>query len=245
MVSASEATEALVAFEGLLALVDEHVSLELVAVREARHAKLACVGPLSGVDAQVSPEVGHLDELAIAMVAVVRLFARMQAHVCFQVMVTREALVALATLKRLLARMGPLVVLQDVLVAEASLANWTNEHFLPSWRAHTRGGARRASRPGRVGSTRLRARLARRDHIERERRGTVTSVRARLGARRRIHIPCTQIAEEVGKTAARGLTSEVRHGGGGCGHDFSAQGDQRVADEVRVGCFFQCSSTGT
>lgn len=87
----AEAHSAVLALEGLLALVDEDVGLELVRVAELGGAELAGVGTFAGVDAEVATEVRDLDELALAVAAVVGLFAGVEAHVRFQVVVARES----------------------------------------------------------------------------------------------------------------------------------------------------------
>ena len=127
----AESSGAELALERLLALVDEHVGLELVRVGEPRRAQFAGVGPLARVDAQVAPQVGDLHELAVAVRTVVRLLARMQTHVRLEVVVAGESLAALLALERLLARVRPLVVLQDVLVAESPVADGAAKHLVP------------------------------------------------------------------------------------------------------------------
>ena len=72
VVASAEASVAVLALEGFLALVDEHVSLQLVRVGEPRRAQVAGVGPLAGVYTQVAPQVGHLHKLTVAVRAVVR-----------------------------------------------------------------------------------------------------------------------------------------------------------------------------
>lgn len=54
MMTPPEFAGAELALEGLLALVDQHVRLELVGIGEARSAQLARVWPLAGVNAEVS-----------------------------------------------------------------------------------------------------------------------------------------------------------------------------------------------
>ena len=51
VVAAAEASEAVLALEGFLAFVDEHVRLQLVRVGEARRAQVAGVRALARVDA--------------------------------------------------------------------------------------------------------------------------------------------------------------------------------------------------
>src|SRR5699024_530244 len=67
MVAASKSAHALFAFERLLALVDQHVGLQLVGVGESTGAQFAGIGSLPGVDPQMAPQVGHLHELAVAV----------------------------------------------------------------------------------------------------------------------------------------------------------------------------------
>ena len=72
VVTASESALAVLALEGLLALVDEHVRLELVRVGEARRAQFTGIRTLARVHPQVTPQVGHLNELTVAVRTVVR-----------------------------------------------------------------------------------------------------------------------------------------------------------------------------
>ena len=60
---------------GLLVLVYQHVSLQLVGVREVAGADLALVRPLPRVDPDVSPQVGHLYELSVTVRTTVRLLS--------------------------------------------------------------------------------------------------------------------------------------------------------------------------
>lgn len=132
VVPPTEPTQALLAFKRLLSLVDQHMSLELVAVREPGSTELASVGALARMYPQVTSQVGHLHKLTIAVCAVVWLLSSVQPHMSLEMVVTRETLVALFALERLLARVCPLVILKDVLVAETPITDATHEYLVPS-----------------------------------------------------------------------------------------------------------------
>lgn len=127
MMAPTELHVTALALERLLAIVHQHMGLQLIRIAELTLANLAGVGPLTGMDAQMTPQIGHLHKLAIAVGAVIGLLTRMQAHVRLQMMVTGEALVALGALERLLAGVGALMVLEDMLVAKAARADLARE----------------------------------------------------------------------------------------------------------------------
>lgn len=111
MMSSAESSEALGAFERLLALVDQHMSFQLVAVGKAGRTQLALVWLLAGVDSDMASQVSNLDEASLAGAADVGFLARMESHVRLQMVVARKPLVALRTFERLLARVRTFMVL--------------------------------------------------------------------------------------------------------------------------------------
>jgi hypothetical protein len=132
MVTPPKLPFAFVASERLLALVDEHVSLELVRIGEGGVTEVALVRLFAGVNSQVSPQVCDLNKLSIAVGAVVRLLSSVQPHVRFEMVIPREPFVTDATLERFFTRVSALVVLQDVLVPERPIADFAGEDFVPT-----------------------------------------------------------------------------------------------------------------
>lgn len=118
MVFPAVAGVAFITVERTLAVVAEHVGLELVGIAELLLAHLALVGFLAGVHSEVPPQVGDLDELPVAVRAGVGLLTGVKPHMGLEVVVPGESLVAFRAFEGLLAGVGSFVVLEDVLVAE-------------------------------------------------------------------------------------------------------------------------------
>ena len=106
-----EFSVAFVTSKGLLPLVDEDVSFELVGVGEARQAYVTFVGPFASMDPKMAPEVGNLNKLPVTVRAAVGLFTGMQPHVGLQMVVPRETFVTDLALKRFFPSVRTLMIL--------------------------------------------------------------------------------------------------------------------------------------
>lgn len=218
VVAAPISAAAPIAAERFLALVDEHVRLELIRVWELWRAQLAGVGSLAGVHPEVAPQIGHLHELPLAVRAMIRFFARVQSHVRLEVMVPGEAFVALGTGERFFAGVGALVVLQHVFVAEASVTHAALEHLVAAGGAALAAATRR-QRLGHLGRRRrrrqrLERRLWRRHFARRPAfLGRFGRRRRRDGRRRQLRpVEEAAVLEEAGAGRQRGVQVDGQAG---------------------------------